>query len=84
MSNGKMAEREIKRKEEIEKTLDYIYRQLGQLTGIQSLPDSVVPPQALINRATDVKSAVLVYVAVHIRYEGIRCGIIGMYASGKG
>lgn len=77
-----MAEREIKRKEEIEKTLDYIYRQLGQLTAIQSLPDSVVPPQALINRATDVKSAVLVYVAVHIRHEGIRCGIIGMCASG--
>jgi hypothetical protein len=56
-------------KEDIEKTLDYIYRQLGQLRIINDLPNCGVPAQELRNRALDVKSGVMLYIAVHLAYE---------------
>jgi hypothetical protein len=77
-----MADREITRKGEIEDMLDYMYRQLEQLEIVagDDLPNAAIPSKALQNRSMDVKSAALVYLSVHIRYEGGRLGIIGMFA----
>jgi hypothetical protein len=72
-----MANREIARRKEIEDMLDYMYRQLEQLAVVNNLPNVVDPSKALLNRSLDVKSAVLVYLSVHIRHEG-ELGIIGM------
>jgi hypothetical protein len=73
-----IADREIARREEIEKTLDYIHRQLGQLEVTAHFPDALTPTTAVINRALDVKSAVLVYISVHIRHESNTLGIVGI------
>jgi len=58
--------------------LDYMYRHLGQLAVVDDLPDIMVPSIPLSNRALDVKSAALIYLAVHIRHQGNRLGITGM------
>jgi hypothetical protein len=80
-SDLKIADRELARKKEVERILDYIYRQLGQLGVINNLPDSGVRPIALMNRALDVKSAAMTYIAVHIIHESNRLGIIGRICS---
>ena len=72
-----VANREIARKTEIEKRLDYIARQLDHLKVISQLPDSIVPTDDVVNRAIDVRSASLNYIAVHIRHESQYFGIIG-------
>lgn len=56
--------------------LDYISQQLGQLEIIKSLPEAGVPPDQLVNRSLDVLSAAIDYLAVHIRRESARLGII--------
>ena len=77
---GKIADRELARKEEVENILLHIYRQLGELNVVTDLPNTDIPPTALINRALDVKSAVLTYLAVHICHESSRLGIIGIFS----
>jgi hypothetical protein len=73
-----MADRELKRRGEIEKGLDYISRQLGQLKVIENLPNVEVMSQNLINSAMDVRSSVMRYLAIHIRHESRHFGILGM------
>jgi hypothetical protein len=73
-----MVDREVSRKNEIGLALDYINRQLGQLKVITELPDSGVPPITLINRAVDVKSAALTYIAVRIHHQSGRFGTLGI------
>jgi len=70
---------EVGRGEEIQSTLDYVHRQLGQLHVIASLPNSDVPSEALVNSALDVKSAVMTYVAVHLSHQCNRLGIGGNF-----
>jgi hypothetical protein len=72
-----IADDEFALKAEIEKALDYIYYQLGQLYVIHDLPVSSVPSEALINRALNVKSAVLTYIATHLSHDCNRLGIGG-------
>lgn len=72
-----IADREISRRHEIEKNLEYISRQLGQLRVIKELPDIDIPSGPVVNRAIDVLSSSLNYVAVHIRYESNLLGIMG-------
>ena len=62
----------------MEKKLDYISRQLGRLEIIHRIPDAGVQSDQLINRAMDVLSSALSYLAVHLRHEANRLGIIGM------
>jgi hypothetical protein len=57
--------------------VEYICRQLEQLDIIKHIPDADVPPDYLINRATDVLSATLTYLAVHIHHQPGRFGVIG-------
>lgn len=70
----KIAECEILRKAEVEKTLNFIHRQLGNLNVIHNLPESQELPVELENRAIDVKSAALTYIAVHLHHESSRMG----------
>ena len=72
-----MADRELKRRDEIEKGLDYISRQLGQLQIIETLPSADVMSQTLINSAMDVRTSVMRYIAIQIRHESRYFGIIG-------
>ena len=58
--------------------MEYICRQLEQLDIIEHLPDADVAPDHLINRATDVLSATLTYLAVHIHHQPGRFGVIGI------
>ena len=73
----KIADREVSRQELIQKDVEYICRQLEQLNVIEHLPDTDDPPTQLRNRATDVLSASLHYLAVHIRRESGRFGVVG-------
>lgn len=57
--------------------LDYIHYQIGQLYVINDLPNSKVPSEAVINRALDVKTAVINHVAAHISHQTGRFGISG-------
>ena len=63
------------------KTLNYVHWQLGHLNVIKDLPETDIPTGILINRVTDVKSAMLNYIAIHIRHEGDRLGLAGSYRS---
>ena len=74
-----VADRELVRKEEIENTLDYISRQLGQLQITETLPTVNVPSQALINSAMEVRSAVMRYLAVQIRHQSTALGLTGIH-----
>ena len=74
-----VADRELSRREAVDKTLGYISRQLGQLEIIKKLPSGFRPDQ-VINRATDVLSAAFCYLNVHICREANRLGIIGTSA----
>jgi hypothetical protein len=78
-ADNKLLDREIEKKNQIDSVLDYIHRQLSQLKVVNDLPDSCVPPTALINRAVDVKSCALEYVAVHIRHESGLLGTLGIH-----
>ena len=74
----KIADREVSRKDLIHKNVEYICRQLGQLNVIDHLPDTDDQPKQLTNRATDVLSASLKYLTIHIRRDSGRFGVIGM------
>lgn len=63
---------------EIENQLDYISRQLGQLKITETLPDVDLSSQHLVNCAMDVRSAVMKYLAVVIRYESKTSGVVCM------
>lgn len=57
--------------------LDYISRQLGRLEIIQRLPEIGAQSNQIANRALDVLSSALQYLAVHIQHESTRLGILG-------
>ena len=62
----------------VEKTVEYICRQLSYLKVIERLPDSKIESvEDLINRATDVLSAALSYLAFHINREPGMLGVLG-------
>ena len=60
--------------------LEYICQQLEQLEIVKQLPnaDVQIHPQPVINRATDVLSAVFCYFDIRIRRESSRLGIMGL------
>lgn len=74
-----VADRELVRREEIENTLDYISRQLGQLQITETLPTVNVPSHALFNSAMEVRSAVMRYLTVQIRHQSTALGLTGFY-----
>jgi len=59
----------------VQKKVDYICRQLEQLNAIKDLPEADAQPEQVTNRATDVLTAIMTYLAIHIRHE--RFGVLG-------
>ena len=72
-----MAEKEIDRRESIGKKLDYISRQLGQLEIVQNLPQLGLESRPLESRAMDVLSAAITFLAINIKSESTKFGILG-------
>jgi hypothetical protein len=77
-SNDKIAETEIARKEAFGRTLDHICQQLEQLAILDVLPNDLEQRDVIINRALDVRSAAMLFLAIAIRYEATSFGIPGM------
>jgi hypothetical protein len=65
----------------VQNKVEYISLQLGQLSVIENLPDANIEPNQLINRATDVLSTALTYLAVHIGREPRFLGVLGRLPS---
>ena len=57
---------ELRRQEELTETLDYMCHQLQQLEVVQRLPDDVGDYELIVNRAVDVRSACMLYIAHQI------------------
>jgi hypothetical protein len=74
-----MADQELDRRQAIEEKLQYISRQIGRLEVINQVPSSEFECDQLVNRATDVISASLAYIAISIRRESATLGVIGCF-----
>lgn len=65
--------------------LDYICQQVEQLAVAENLPHDLEQREAVINRALDVRSASMHYLAIHIRHDSTPLGMLGsirpMYSS---
>jgi len=55
-----------------------MYQQWEQLQVVQSLPADIEQAEMVLNRAMDVRSASLMYLAVHIRHDSTPLGSLGM------
>ena len=71
-------DKEIGRKYEIAKTLDYLSRQLGQLDVVNDLPHDFDRRDVVINCAMDVRSAAMLYLASQINHDITPFGTVGM------
>jgi hypothetical protein len=69
------------RTDELERTLDYMYQQLEQLDIVRILPGDLEEYRVVINRAMDIRSACMVYVACHILHEQTNFGLVGILPS---
>jgi len=72
-----IAEKELTRRNTIEGKLDYISRHLEQIEIVQELPETNIRSVQLENRATDVLSASLTFLAMSINHELGSLGMIG-------
>jgi hypothetical protein len=76
-----IADKETARKNELTKTLDFMCQQLEQLEVIDSVPKDLEQRDILINRALDVRSACMQYLAANIPHEATRFGIPGAFSA---
>ena len=76
-----IADKEIARKNELNKTLDFMCQQLEQLEVIDSVPKDLEQRDILINRALDVRSACMQYLAANIRHDATRFGSPGTFSA---
>jgi hypothetical protein len=72
-----IADKELARKEELSKNLDYICHQVGQLGIVDTIPSDLEQRDVVINRAIDVRSAAMLYLALHIQHDATRLVIPG-------
>ena len=72
-----IADKEIARKAEVTKTLDYLCQQLGELNVATILPDDVERRDVVINRAIDVRTACMQYLTSHILHDATSLGTFG-------
>lgn len=72
-------DKELTRKEERMKSLDYICHQVGQLEVVNGIPPDLEQLDVVINRAIDVRSAAMRYLASQIRHDTNRLGTAGTY-----
>ena len=59
--------------------LEYLYQELEQLAIVKQLPESVDQREAVVNRALDIRSSCMVYLAQHISHQSTQFGVIGIY-----
>lgn len=62
------------------RTLDYLCQQLEQLDVASTLPEGVEQRDIVINRAIDVRTACMQYLASNIRHDAASMGIIGSFS----
>lgn len=74
---AKIADKEIRRKKELAETLDHICQQLEHLAIVNNLPEDLQQREFVTNRALDVRSACMRYLAANIRHESTSLGIPG-------
>jgi hypothetical protein len=72
-----MGDNELDRRNSMGERFEYISRQLAQLEIVKNLPDADVSSDHLVNRAMDVLSASLMYMAIQIRHEAGYFGVAG-------
>jgi hypothetical protein len=72
-----IADKEIGRKEELERMLDYLCQQFAHLKLVNVLPDDLEQRDFVVNRALDVRSASITYLAVTIRHDATLLGTPG-------
>ena len=70
-------DKELARKEELTKSLDYICHQVGQLGIVDAIPPDLEQLDVVINRAIDVRSAAMRYLASQIHHDATRLGTTG-------
>lgn len=73
----KIVEDELARKEKLGRELEYMWQILGRLEVIKDLPDDL-EHRSLTNRAIDVRSAVMLYLAVQITHDDNPLGTVGV------
>jgi hypothetical protein len=66
------------RTEELERTLDYMCQQLEQLDVVRILPVDLEEYRGVVNRAVDIRSACMVYIACHIQHDITKFGLVGI------
>ena len=72
-----IADKEIGRKEELERMLEYLCQQFAHLELVNVLPDNLEQRDLVVNRALDVRSASMMYLAVMIRHDATPLGTPG-------
>jgi len=76
---GQIAEKEMGRKKDVVQTLEYICQQFGHLKIVKAVPRDIEQDvwTRLTNRATDVRSACILYLAAQIKHDKVWLGMIG-------
>ena len=72
-----IADKEIGRKEELERTLEHLSHQFAHLEMMKVLPGELEQREFVVNRALDVRSAAMMYLAVSIRHDTTPLGTPG-------
>jgi hypothetical protein len=58
--------------------LEYMCQQFEQLEIVHGLPENLQQRESVVNRAMDVRSACMVYLAAHISHDATLFGTLGM------
>ena len=72
-----IADKEIGRKEELGRTLEHLSHQFAHLEMMKVLPGELEQREFVINRALDVRSAAMMYLAVSIPHDATPLGTPG-------
>jgi len=72
-----IADKEIGRKEELKRTLEYLSQQFAHLEMVKVLPNDLEQREFVANRALDVRSASMTYLAFMICHDATPLGTPG-------
>ena len=68
----------MSRKEELDNALDYFAQQLEELEVVSVLPDDIEQRDYVLNRALDVRSASMMYLAILLHHNSTAFGTPGI------
>jgi hypothetical protein len=72
-----IADKDIGRKEELERTLEYLSQKFEHLEMVNDLPKYLEQREFVANRALEVRSASMTYLALTVRHDGTALGTPG-------